>query len=78
MIPRRDHHVPATRAGAAAQKAVVELQRTVAGCAVVEDITGNEQSLDPFVLDAAEQPVKKAFEFFVALAAVERTADVPI
>ena len=78
VVARRDHHVPAPRAGAAAQKAVVELQRPIAGRAVVEDITGHQQRLDPFGLDAVDQPVEKVLELLVAFAAIQSPPDVPI
>ena len=78
VVSRRDHHVTATRARPAAEKAVIELQRPIARGAVVEDITRYQQCLDPFGLNAADQPVEKALEFLVAFPAVQRPPYVPV
>ncbi len=78
VVAGRDHHLPAPGSATAAEKAVVELQGPIAGGAVVKDIAGEQQRLDPFGLDAAQQPVQETLEFLVAFAAIQGSPDVPI
>jgi len=78
VVARRNHHMPAARTGATAQKAIVEFQRPVAGGAVIEYITAHQQCFGPLGCDAADQPVEETLELFVAFSPVQRPADVPV
>src|SRR5512133_1200176 len=78
VVAGSDNDVPTTGTRHAAQEAVVEFQCPVTGRAIVKYVSRNQKCLNPFGLNAVDQPVKKLFKLFVAFAAVQRPPYVPI
>ena len=61
-----------------AEETVVEFLRPVARRAGVEDVPGDDQNVDALLPDGVGEPVQKGREGFVALAAVQRAAEMPV
>ena len=74
MVPGNDHNMTAAGCSHAAEEAIIELLRPVAGGTGIEHITGNQQGIDLFLFNGLGQPIQKRSELLIAFPAVKGAA----